>query len=134
MKACVLYFSQTGNTKKFAETISEALDGSTVFDITNTEPSAVNDFDVVIIGTPTHGFNPSVEALAFVEKLPAGEGKRTALFCTNRLWKGRTFSKLEKALKKKGYNNVLCVAVKSKQFTKEEFIEPAAKIAKKLQE
>jgi len=69
MNACVLYFSQTGNTKKFAETISDSLKIPAVFDITTAEPSVVNDFDVLIIGTPVHGFSPSKEALSFVEKL-----------------------------------------------------------------
>ena len=134
MKACVLYYSQTGNTKKFAEAISEALNISAVFDITNTEPSVANDFDVLIIGTPVHAFNPSLEMLAFVERLPDGDGKRTALFCTHRLWKGNTFKKLKKALKKKNYNNVLCVSVKKKEFSKDDFAEAVAKIVKKLRE
>lgn len=132
MKPCILYFSQTGNTKKFAEVISNSLKIPAVFDIATAEPSVVNDFDVLIIGTPVHGFNPAVEALAFVESLPEGDGKRTVLFCTHRLWKGRTFKKLEKALKKKNYNNVLCVSVKKKEFTEDDFAEPAAEIAQKL--
>ena len=134
MKACILYYSQTGNTKNFAETISEALNCPAVFDITNTEPSVANEFDVLIIGTPVHGFNPSVEALAFVEKLPDGDGKRTILFCTHRLWKGNTFKKLEKALKKKNYENILCVSVKRKEFNKDDFVDAVAKIAEKLRE
>jgi len=134
MKACVIYFSQTGNTKRFAETIAETLKTAELFDITNTDPSAVKDCDVLVVGTPTYGFRPSEEALAFVEGLPEGTGKRTVLFCTHRLWKGSTFKKLEKVLKNKNYKNVLCVSVKKKEFTKEDFKEPAAKIAKKLQE
>jgi flavodoxin len=133
MKACVLY-SQTGNTKQFAETIAETLKTADLFDIATTDPSAVRDCGVLIIGTPTHGFRPSKEALAFVEGLPDGSGKRTALFCTHRRWKGSAFKKLEKALKKKNYTNVLCVSVKKEGFTQEEFKEPAAKIATKLQE
>ena len=69
MKACVLYFSQTGNTQKFAETISDSLKIQAVYDITTTEPSVVADYDVIILGTPVHGFNPSKESLAFVETL-----------------------------------------------------------------
>jgi flavodoxin len=133
MKACVIYFSQTGNTKQFAETIAETLKIKELFDIVNTDPSTVKDYDVLIIGTPTQGFRPSEEALAFVEGLPEGAGKRTALFCTHRLWKGSTFKKLEKVLKNKNYKNVLCVSVKKKKFTKKDFKEPAGKIAKELQ-
>lgn len=134
MKACVLYFSQTGNTKKFAEAICDSLEIKAVFDITTTEPTVVNDYDAIIIGTPVHGFNPSKEVMSFVESLPEGKGKRAALFCTCRLWKGRTFSKLEKELKKKGYSTVSCVSVKAKEFTKEDLVKPIAKIAEALKE
>jgi flavodoxin len=78
MKTCVIYFSQTGNTKLFAEIIAETLQTSELFDIANSDPSTVEDYEMLVIGTPTHGFRPSKEALAFVEGLPEGEGKRTA--------------------------------------------------------
>jgi flavodoxin len=134
MKACILYFSQTGNTRKFAEAISDSLKIPTVFDITATEPSVVNDFDMIILGTPVHGFNPAVEAVAFVDSLPDGNGKRAILFCTYRLWKGRTFGKLKKELKKKGYSTILCVSVKGKEFVKEMFSGSTVKIAEALKE
>jgi len=134
MKACVLYFSQTGNTRKFAEAISDSLKIPTVFDMTATEPSVVDDFDVLILGTPVHGFNPAKGALAFVERLPEGKGKKTILFCTYRLWKGRTFGKLKKELKKKGYSTILCVSAKGLKFSKETFSDAICKIAETLKE
>ena len=134
MKACVLYFSQTGNTRKFAETISDSLKIPAVFDITTTEPSVVDDYDVVILGTPVHGFNSSKEALSFVESLPEGKDKRTILFCTHRLWKGRTFGKLKKELKKKSYSTILCVSARGKELSKEDFSDAIDKIVKALKE
>jgi flavodoxin len=134
MKACILYFSQTGNTRKFAEAISDSLKIPAVFDMTATEPLVVDDFDVIFLGTPVHGFNPAVEALAFVKSLPDGNGKRTILFCTYRLWKGRTFGKLKKELEKKGYSTILCVSEKGKEFTKEVFSDAIGKIAEALKE
>ena len=134
MKACILYFSQTGNTRKFAEAISDSLKIPAVLDLTTTEPSAVNDYDVIMLGTPVHGFNPAIETLSFVKGLPEGNGKRAILFCTHRIWKGKTFGKLKKELKKKGYSSILCVAVKGKEFTKEMFSDSTAKIAESLKE
>jgi len=134
MKACVLYFSQTGNTRKFAEAISDSLKIPAVFDMTTTEPSVVDDFDVLILGTPVHGFNPSKGALAFVERLPEGKGKKTILFCTYRLWKGRTFGRLKKELNKKGYSTILCVSAKGREFSKETFSNSIGKIAEALKE
>jgi len=134
MKSCILYFSQTGNTKKFAEVIAASLKIPAVYDITTTEPTVVDDFDVIFLGTPVHGFNPSVEALAFVERLPDGDGKRAILFCTHSLWKGSTFKKLKKELEKKGYNTLLCVSVKGKEFAEEDFSDTVDKIKKKMEE
>lgn len=134
MKTCVLYFSQTGNTKMFAEAISETLNIETVCDINSTDASDVADYDLLILGTPVHGFNPSKEALAFVKSLPESSNKQAIVFCTYRLWKGSTFGKLKKELKKKGYNTVLCVGAKAKEFTKADFAEPVKKIEKQLKE
>ena len=134
MNSCILYFSLTGNTQKFAENISDSLKIPAVYDITTTEPTVVNDFNVMILGTPVHGFNSSKEALSFVESLPECVGKRSILFCTYRLWKGRIFGKLKKELKKKGYSTVLCVSAKGKEFTKEDFTDATAKIAEALKE
>jgi len=134
MNACILYFSQTGNTRKFAEAISNSLSISAVYDITATEPTVVNNFDTIILGTPVHGFNPSKESLAFVEQLPDGGGKQAILFCTYRLWKGKTFGKLKKELKKKGYKTLLCVSVKGKEFAEEDFSDAIGKIAETLKE
>jgi flavodoxin len=134
MNACVLYFSQTGNTRKFAEVIADSLKIHAVYDITATEPAVVDDFDVIILGTPVHGFSPSTEALSFVERLPDGDGKRAILFCTHRLWKGRTFGKLKKELKKKGYSTLLCVSVKGKEFAEEDFSDAIDKIKEALKE
>jgi len=134
MNACVLYFSQTGNTRKFAEAISDSLEIPTVYDITTKEPTVVNDFDLIILGTPVHGFNPSTESLAFVKRLPEGDGKQAILFCTCRLWKGRTFGKLKGELKKKGYSTLLCVSVKSKEFTEDDFSDAIDEIKEALKE
>ncbi len=61
MKACVLYISRTGNTKRLAEAISDLLEAP-VFDIAHApEPSGVNDFNLLVIGTPVMGLRPAPE-------------------------------------------------------------------------
>jgi len=132
MKACVLYFSQTGNTKKFAETISDSLK-IPAFNMTTSEPSVVDEFEAIILGTPVHGFNPSKESLAFVESLPEGNGKKAILFCTCRLWKGRVFKKLEKELKKKSYITVCSVSAKGRELNTEDFSDAVCKIARAIE-
>jgi flavodoxin len=116
----------------FAEAISRALNIPDVYDTTTAEPSTINEYDLLILGTPVHGFNPSKESISFIESLPETKGKEAILFITCRLWKGGTFGKLKKELKKKGYRTGLCVDVKAKEFTEEEFAGAINKIKKEL--
>jgi flavodoxin len=111
MKPCVLYFSRTGNTKRMAEAISEATKAP-AFGITSSEPSIVENYDLLIIGTPVEGFRQAVETMDFVERLPKTEGNKAIVFCTCALWKGRTFGVLKKELSRKGYDTILSVSKK----------------------
>lgn len=111
MKTCVLYFSRTGNTKRMAEAISDSTKAP-AFDIASSEPSVVENFDMLIIGTPVEGSRPTKEILSFIERLPKAEGKKAILFCTYAVWKGSTFKVLAKELASKGYEPILSVSKK----------------------
>ena len=114
MKPIVLYFSRTGNTKLFAEAISQ-LFKAPVFDIASSQASIVEDYDMVILGTPVEGSSPAKEARAFVESLPQAQGRKVALFVTYRLFGNeRTMKALEKILAGKGYTTILKVSKKVK--------------------
>jgi flavodoxin len=131
MKPCVLYFSRKGNTKRMAEAISQSTKGP-VFAMTSSDPSVVEDFDMLIVGTPVEGFRPAKETAAFVERLPNAEGKKAIVFCTCALWKGRTFSVLKKKLSSKGYDTVLTISKKMKQDQPADFSDSIDKIKKVL--
>ena len=94
-----------------AEAIAEAVKAP-IFDMTSSEPSVVEDFDVLIVGTPVEGFRPAKETMEFVERLLKTEGKKSILFCTYALWKGRTFGILKKELSRKGYETIVDVSTK----------------------
>ena len=94
-----------------AEAIAQATQAPT-FDMSCSKPSVVEDFDLLIVGTPVEGFHPAKETKAFVESLPKTEGKKAILFCTYALWKGRTFGVLKKVLASKGYQTILDVSKK----------------------
>jgi len=111
MKTCVLYFSRTGNTKRLAEAIAE-LTKAPAFDIASSEPSLVENYDLIILGTPVEGSRPAKETSAFIERVPETKGKKAILFCTHRIWKGSTLKTMEKQLASKGYNVILTVAKK----------------------
>ena len=132
MKACVLYLSRTGNTKRFAEAISESIQ-SPMFNLKASDPSNFKDFDLLLIGTPVTGFNAAPQVTSFIKKLPEGSGKRTILFCTYALAKGKTFKTLEKELTQKGYKNILCVSKKGLKLRKNDFKNATDAISKAIQ-
>jgi flavodoxin len=134
MKACVLYISLTGNTKRLAEAISELLKAP-VFDIAHApEPSVVNDFDLLVIGTPVMGLRPTPEVQSFVKRLPECTGKKTILFCTYALKKGGTLNVLEKELNAKGYSTILSVSKRGFKPSKADFSDVLDEIAKVMEE
>lgn len=102
------------------EAIAEALN-TPVFDITSSNPSVVEDFDLLIVGTPVEAFNSTKETTEFLKRLPKTEGKKAILFCTYALWKGRTFGVLKKELSRKGYDTILSTSKKMKKDTVADF-------------
>ncbi|MCW4018734.1 MAG: hypothetical protein NWF00_08695 [Candidatus Bathyarchaeota archaeon] len=132
MQTCVVYFSRTGNTKRLAEAIAEATNASTI-NISSAQPSAVQNIDLLILGTPVEGFRPAKETKAFVENIPQTEDKKAILFCTYALFKGSTFGSLEKTLSKKGYRTILKVSKKGmKPEQPADFTDVLSKIKQKL--
>jgi flavodoxin len=123
MKACVLYISRTGNTKRLAQAIADLLKAP-VFDLAIApESSIVQDFDLLVIGTPVMGLHPTPEVHSFVKRLPDGAGKKTILFCTYAIKQGGTLKILEKELAAKGYVNILNVSKRGIKLNKGDFAE-----------
>ena len=133
MKACVIYFSLYGNTRRFAEAISNYLK-IPVFDLTNSNPSIVENFDLIILGTPVHGFSPARRVLSFVKNLPEGKGKKSIIFCTYAIRKGRTLKKLENELGDKGYTTILSVSKRGLKISTQDFSDAINEIETVLEE
>ena len=77
MNTCVVYFSRTGNTKRLAQAIADTAKAP-IHDIASTQPSAIENFDLLILGTPIEGFRPAKETLAFVGAMPKVESKKAS--------------------------------------------------------
>jgi len=79
-KVLVTYFSQSGNTKKVAESIFEAIDEDKdifpVQDVTDT-----GEYSLLFIGFPVHAHNVPYKIEAFLKDIP--EGKKIAFFSTH---------------------------------------------------
>lgn len=58
MKPLVIYDSKYGHTEQVALAIGEAIDGQ-VIHISEVNPAALKEYDLVILGSPTHGGFPT---------------------------------------------------------------------------
>ncbi|MCW3984004.1 MAG: flavodoxin domain-containing protein [Candidatus Bathyarchaeota archaeon] len=112
MNACVVYFSRTGNTKKFAQAIADATKAP-LYDLNSAATSTLENCDLLIFGTPVEGASPTKEALTYIENMPTVSGKKAILFCTYRLFGNqRAMKTVEKALSARGYETILKVSKK----------------------
>ncbi len=81
MKVLVAYMSQTGNTKRVAETIFEEINDEKeikrIEEVETTEP-----YDLAFLGFPVHGEGPDKKAANFIEK-HCVDGRKIVLFVTH---------------------------------------------------
>ncbi len=133
MKACVVYFSRTGNTKRLAQAIANLVKAP-LYDLSTTDSSKTADFDLLIFGTPVEGASPTKEAMAYIANMPIVQGKKVVLFCTYRLFGNeRAMKSMEKELTVKGYETILKVSKKGMKPEQEaDFSEVLDKIEKVL--
>lgn len=84
MKVLVTYHSDTGNTKKVAQSIYEAIEEPKQLS-TYDQIEDVNGFDLIFVGFPVHQFGASQAAKDFVaEKL---KNRKIVLFATHSMSK-----------------------------------------------
>ena len=133
MKACVLYFSLTGNTKRFAESISASL-SIPVFDLTTSKPSLVEYYDILILGTPVHGLSPAKPVSSFIEKLPKANDKKTIIFTTYAIRKGKANKKLENELAEMGYQTILSLSKRGFKLGEQDFADCLKQITDVLEQ
>ena len=134
MNICVVYFSRTGNTKLLAQAIADTAKAP-IIDLASTQPSILENYNLLILGTPVEGASPAKETLAFLEAMPKVEDKKAILFCTYRLFgNNRTMNAIEKTLAIKGYETLLKVSKKGVKPEKEaDFSEILWEIKKTLE-
>jgi flavodoxin len=125
MKYLIIYFSQTGRTKKAAEIIATTLSQNEIqleqilfqgmpSDLRPTitlrkedisfNPSIMDlaQYDKVIFGTPVYGAQPAPVFKPFLEQCKNVEGKEWILFATGRIMLGMAFKIMEEEICKKG--------------------------------
>jgi flavodoxin len=81
MKALIVYDSTHGNTEKIAQAIGGAIEGE-VLRVGEVHPADLKGFDLLIVGSPTHGGFPTPGIDNLLKALPALEGVNVAAFDT----------------------------------------------------
>lgn len=85
MKTLVVYDSLYGNTKLIAQAISEAIPGDVeLVHVGEVNVSELGNYDLLVVGGPTQGAQPSPPVKEFLEKIPANalKGVKVAAFDT----------------------------------------------------
>lgn len=107
MKVLIIYFSQTGNTKKIAETIKEGiLKSGNICDIAqikNMDVNLLEKYDLIGIGTPTFFYREPRNVNKFIQDLKDTKEKPCFIFCTHGSLIGNTFYYMSDELTKKGF-------------------------------
>jgi flavodoxin I len=87
MKALVVYDSTYDNTAKIAQAIGEAIPAK-VLRVGKVTPSDLKGFDLLIVGSPTHGGRPTPGIQGLLKALgPALKGVSAAAFDTRHVSK-----------------------------------------------
>jgi flavodoxin len=127
MKICIIYHSESGNTRHVAQHLASECDGKLI-DITDTtrynrltrflvwckmargeekvivEPSSidVSGFDQLIFGSPVWAFKPTPAIHAAIDSLKGCEGKKATAFCTHGGRPGQTAEVFQKWIEARG--------------------------------
>ena len=107
MKSIVIYYSQTGNTRKVAKAIRKGMEQRAgrcdIARIKDLDPSDVDQYDLIGLGSPVWmgGLTPNVRI--FVEKIPPQKGKHIFSFNTHGVMPELYFPSVTRKLKAKGF-------------------------------
>lgn len=106
MKTLIIYFSQTGNTRRMAEAIRDGIIEVTgqcdLKTLAEVAPDRLKDYDLVGLGCPVFYYQEPFNVRDFIEGLPPLNGKQWFLFCTHGSVIGDTFGSMTKRLQSKG--------------------------------
>lgn len=107
MKSLVIFYSQTGNTKKIAQAIGEGIKKRTgqcdVKSLRDVKPGDWLDYDLVGIGSCVWSSSPITNVIWHIKELPEGvRGKHAFFFCTHGILPGRCIIRGVQPMQEKG--------------------------------
>jgi flavodoxin/NAD-dependent dihydropyrimidine dehydrogenase PreA subunit len=106
LKAIIVYFSQTGNTRTIAESIYKGLKKSikdvVIKKLRDTDPKQLDKYDLIGLGAPVWRFDAPVNVQAFIKKNPSLKGKHAFAFCAHGASPAGFLQNVTASLEKKG--------------------------------
>lgn len=114
MKVCIVYFSQTGNTRKIAEEIREQVAELTgdclMLQLEETDPAIFSGYDLVGVGLPTFFFREPINLKHFFLKMPnqstAGQPKPFFFFVTHGGTPGDVYYQIDRLANSRGLETI----------------------------
>ncbi|MDY6863765.1 MAG: EFR1 family ferrodoxin [Thermodesulfobacteriota bacterium] len=106
MKTLIIYFSQTGNTMKVAESIRngiiEVIAQCELERMAEVDIGSLSEYDLVGFGCPVFYYKEPFNVRDFIENLPELQGKKWFVFCSHGAVMGVTLLSMTEKLEKKG--------------------------------
>jgi flavodoxin/NAD-dependent dihydropyrimidine dehydrogenase PreA subunit len=106
MKSIIIYFSQTGNTKKIARAInagiSQVIQEAEIASIKDIDPADLDKYDLIGLGSPVWASREPQNVTDFISAIRVSKGKHAFSFCTHGASPAGFEQSMASALKKKG--------------------------------
>jgi flavodoxin/Fe-S-cluster-containing hydrogenase component 2 len=106
MRTLIICFSQTGNTRKVAESIREGVVSVTgqcdLVNMADVDTGSLSGYDLVGIGCPVFYYQEPFNVRDFMEHLPHLPGRHWFVFCTHGSIIGNTMPSMAARLREKG--------------------------------
>ncbi|HEO63770.1 MAG TPA: hypothetical protein ENN78_00690 [Candidatus Omnitrophica bacterium] len=145
MKAVIVYYSFTGNTRRVAQALCGYLTGQSIdcelfelkprkeplkfahqvvqallslnADLIKEKPSDLSGYDYVFLGTPVWAFAPAPALRSFISGISGFKGKPAYLFVTygSGLGKEKCLNKIKRLVIKKGGNVAVKISISDKK-------------------
>jgi flavodoxin len=148
MSVCIVYHSETGNTRSVAEQVAAATDADLIEvkdlagyskmgmylkgapkamrgEKADIEPSVidVSGYDTVVLGSPVWGRSPTPAVNAAVAALQGIEGKTAVVFCTCGGMAGKTLETMQTMLAERGATVEGAIAFTERDLRKTEMVD-----------
>jgi flavodoxin len=154
MRIAIFFHSKTGNTEKVAGRIKAFFDSKKALvelyrlepakDLSPRElekqvridlkkvPFVLSDYDLIFIGGPVWGMQPTPVVISFLKTIEKAEGKKFVLFLTCHGFTGSTTKKMSSILVAKGAVVIDFFTIKSLFSLGEKHLKKAAELCEKI--